>query len=1838
MSTRQKIACLLVVLMTPMHILVLAEEPVYFADPALKAAVEDELGICDPTPTDMLNLYELWSAVNAGIADLTGLEYMTNLTDLYLYDNQISNISPLSRLTNLTDLLLRANPISDISPLSGLTNLSFLVLEDNQIIDISPLSGLTNLTRLVLSNNQIGDISRLSGLTNLYFLYMHDNQISDISALSGLTNLTYLSLDGNQISEISTLSGLTNLNKVYLGDNQISDISPISGLTNLSHLDLRINPLNAEAYDTYIPLIQDNNPGIELLYGPYPNLVVDSLSISKDILVQHDSATISCTIRNQGDADATPVNYWLRIRLSDGMGYDESDTYVAGRQIGINLGPGESDTEEFNFNSSEYGTGDFYVVAKIDATNIVEECGEGDNTESTPITIEPTQCCRVYGYVLYSTGYGFGGVEVRLTGNGEDRIDVTQNDGYYDFEGLADGTYNVNALKEGWEFTNNPQAAIVSGANLRLLDMIATHETISTPGPPSGEISPVVDTSYIYTTSGATSSVGHTVEYQFDWDDGTASEWSTLKSASHAWTSTGTRAITVTARCQIHNDKTNTSDPLEVTVAPLGETISKPGTPTGQTKPIVDLMYTYTTSGATSNLGHTVEYQFDWGDGDTSGWSCSKSASHAWTSTGTQAITVTARCQIHTDKTNTSDRLQVTLIPPTVTIQGTVYDAASSEPIAGADVSIPGQPMSQTDEFGEVGFSNLPIGETTVSVSKTGYYPVTQPVTINAGSKHVSIVMTPVAAGGTEPVVAEIRSNFCNPSKHTYYLDGVSLTEIFTATIDWRGHTPGVIRWITPSATYEDVCSGTTALRSFDMGSEFGIGGRLTVVAVAAGDMPQSAPKQANFNVLPPPPGVPSILLRAETTGGKLKYSAKWLVTSIIDQGIDADEISDEIPGFGGRAFDFVLDVMVKAEIKTDGSASYRALDGYEVPPISIGGGEISPKVTVEFGWRYSSADGAWTPNGFLEVVVEGRYDTPPQYYVIFVGPVPVPVYWRLALEAAISPRVDLVGWDFDNNTPILEGTLPLSFGAEIMIGAGIADVLAVEGYFNGTVSATFKFPREEPLEQFCIELSGGARVVVFVFLRWDWEIFRKQWCYPEEKTLRSLILEEMSSRPVGEFQVMPRDYLGLDYAIWSPGLVRTKVEGMTFLEADSGAPCEPDTEQLLQYNVFGQSQPTIAADGNDLLLAWIYDDPNRDPGDMNSLNRTEVVFSECREGQWSEPVAIDDDGTSDFSPQIIVLADGNALCAWENAKRWLANDANLSDMSAAIEIAAAHYDSSSGMWSVQALTDNGHLDRTPRIAAAADGTAIAVWVENEKNDILGLDPNAANTIRYSLWDGTSWSEPNSVAQEIGLIIKTTLAYNGDEAAYVYTIDADHDWVTETDREVYTVPYDGNDWWEPYRVTNDTLLDANPQAGYDQNDLLLVWYRDANLVSLRNFDPNSLEEVLQTSGSSGSMDFRLAKSPGGQVSLVWTEASAAGVDIFTATYDAGLSIWSQPYELTSDRAMERSISATYAGRDELALAYNKVEIIDHNGIPEPNRVDLYVLRHSISSDLSISARDISPSVANPTPGSTVDVNAVIHNLGDVAEVNVPVAFYEGHPDANGVLIEEMQVIEGPIPAGASAVASVSWLVPEVNEPLEIYVVVDPCFVLEDSDRSNNVASISPLAADLTVTSISSERIGPKKRVITARVANVGTLPAENVAVVVSRDSPSGPELASYSITELGPNTFHDVWHVWDIATEEFNDVEVSVCVDVDRSDEIVEMNEENNTAIGLIQVGKVADVTDNGRIDFVDCAKLADSWLEDCSEPEWCQGRDFDKSEKVDFGDLKNLAECWLWQAGWYSK
>jgi internalin A len=198
---------------------------------------------CSQANQMLTNLTELSLGGNQ-ISDIKPLSNLTNLTSLYLWENQISDIKPLSNLTNLTELSLGGNQISDIKPLSNLTNLTSLSLWKNQISDIKPLSNLTNLTSLSLWKNQISDIKPLSNLTNLTWLHLEENQISDIKPLSNLTNLTWLDLEENQISDIKPLSNLTKLTSLSLWENQISDIKPLSNLTKLTRLDLSGNKIS----------------------------------------------------------------------------------------------------------------------------------------------------------------------------------------------------------------------------------------------------------------------------------------------------------------------------------------------------------------------------------------------------------------------------------------------------------------------------------------------------------------------------------------------------------------------------------------------------------------------------------------------------------------------------------------------------------------------------------------------------------------------------------------------------------------------------------------------------------------------------------------------------------------------------------------------------------------------------------------------------------------------------------------------------------------------------------------------------------------------------------------------------------------------------------------------------------------------------------------------------------------------------------------------------------------------------------------------------------------------------------------------------------------------------------------------------------------------------------------------------------------------------------------------------------------------------------------------------------------------------------------------------------
>lgn len=152
----------------------------------------------------------------AGISNIEGIQYMKNVTHVFLEKNNISDISLLSNLKQLQMISLNENRIADISPLSTLKNLKIVYIHTNLLRDLLPLANLTNLEELYLGGNYIKDIEPLSGLLNLRTLFLGDNQITDLTALESLKNLKQIDIYANSVLDLSPLKSLNSLEEVYI--------------------------------------------------------------------------------------------------------------------------------------------------------------------------------------------------------------------------------------------------------------------------------------------------------------------------------------------------------------------------------------------------------------------------------------------------------------------------------------------------------------------------------------------------------------------------------------------------------------------------------------------------------------------------------------------------------------------------------------------------------------------------------------------------------------------------------------------------------------------------------------------------------------------------------------------------------------------------------------------------------------------------------------------------------------------------------------------------------------------------------------------------------------------------------------------------------------------------------------------------------------------------------------------------------------------------------------------------------------------------------------------------------------------------------------------------------------------------------------------------------------------------------------------------------------------------------------------------------------------------------------------------------------------------------------
>jgi hypothetical protein len=278
-------------------------------------------------------------------------------------------------------------------------------------------------------------------------------------------------------------------------------------------------------------------------------------------------------------------------------------------------------------------------------------------------------------------------------------------------------------------------------------------------------------------------------------------------------------------------DTTGSSNPTTITINSnkvvtanfIAETISTPTAPNGPSSGNTGVSYTYSTGGSSSNLGHSVEYRFDWkGDAtDLSPWG-SATQSKTWTTPGSYNVRARARCATHTSVVSAWS----SSTPVTIT-QATVQCTVTSNP-TGRQITVDGSAYTAPQTFDWVAGSSH-----TLSASSP-----------QSGGSGIRYVFSSWSDGGGQTHAITV------PSSSATYTADFTTQHTLTTSVSPSGAgtvSPSGTNWYNSGQTFS-VSATANAGYSFSNWS-----GDLSG-SVNPASITMNSPKNvvANFNAIPP--------------------------------------------------------------------------------------------------------------------------------------------------------------------------------------------------------------------------------------------------------------------------------------------------------------------------------------------------------------------------------------------------------------------------------------------------------------------------------------------------------------------------------------------------------------------------------------------------------------------------------------------------------------------------------------------------------------------------------------------------------------------------------------------------------------------------------------------------------------------------------------------------------------------------------------------------------------------------------------------------------------------------
>lgn len=221
-------------------------------DPNLNEALHTKLGKPMSEGIMFVELAGLTGVLyleNKNISDAEGIQYCTNISGLYMDNNDLTSLPDMSGMTGLTSVSFAYNDFTEFpTGLVGVPNLSGVTLNHNPISSVSSsVTSMTALTYLSMNNCAFSSFPEsVTGIPNLQTLRMVNNSLGSITnSITAMGSLRELRLENTGLDEFPTpLYSMNHITSVNLNDNSISSISgSISGMSSLEHLFLSQNEL-----------------------------------------------------------------------------------------------------------------------------------------------------------------------------------------------------------------------------------------------------------------------------------------------------------------------------------------------------------------------------------------------------------------------------------------------------------------------------------------------------------------------------------------------------------------------------------------------------------------------------------------------------------------------------------------------------------------------------------------------------------------------------------------------------------------------------------------------------------------------------------------------------------------------------------------------------------------------------------------------------------------------------------------------------------------------------------------------------------------------------------------------------------------------------------------------------------------------------------------------------------------------------------------------------------------------------------------------------------------------------------------------------------------------------------------------------------------------------------------------------------------------------------------------------------------------------------------------------------------------------------------------------------